>query len=120
MKKESSYGNTPLHIACQKGDWVAVKLLFIACQEASYEINYTGETPFHLAVRSKSFDCLKIMKKYKVQSLNIKNKDGENPLFLAARQGNKWIFRFFTGKIDFFKAWGDRNYKGETIEHVVC
>jgi len=34
----------------------------------------------------------------------MKNYEGENPLFLAARIGNKAIFRFFIGKIDFFKA----------------
>jgi len=31
LKKESSYGNTALHIACLKGDRVAVKSLFVAC-----------------------------------------------------------------------------------------
>ena len=75
-------------------------------------MNFNGETAIHLAVWAKSFECLKVMKKYKVQSLSIKNKDGENPLFLAARNGNKRIFRFFTGKIDFFKARGEWNYHG--------
>lgn len=60
------------------------------------------------------------MKKYKVESLSFKNKDGECPLFLAAWQGDQKIFKYFTGKIDFFKARGDWNYKGLTIEHVVC
>lgn len=60
------------------------------------------------------------MKRFKANSLNLKNCEGENPLFLAARMGHKWIFRFFTGKIDFFKARADRNYKGQTIEHIVC
>ena len=66
LKKESSYGNTALHISCLKGDKIACKLLFSSCQEAASEMNYQGETPLHLAVRSKSLECLRIMKKFKV------------------------------------------------------
>lgn len=56
----------------------------------------------------------------KTEALYIKNADGENPLFLAARLGHLDIFNWFTGKIDFFKARGEQNYKGQTIEHIIC
>lgn len=50
----------------------------------------------------------------------IKDALGENPLFCAAREGDADIFKWFSGHIDFFKARGDQNYKGQTIEHIVC
>lgn len=59
------------------------------------------------------------MEEFKIESLSIKNIEGENPLFLAWKVGDKDIFEWFSGKIDFFKARGDRNYKGQTIEHYV-
>lgn len=45
---------------------------------------------------------------------------GENPLFMAAREGDAELFKWFYGHIDFFKARGDQNYKGQTVEHIVC
>lgn len=50
----------------------------------------------------------------------IKDLNGENPLFLAAREGDVELFKWFSGHIDFFRARGDQNYKGQTIEHIVC
>jgi len=63
---------------------------------------------------------LQILSPMKVEALYIKNADGENPLFFAARLGNLDIFNWFAGKIDFFKARGEQNYKGQTIEHIIC
>jgi len=40
LKKESSYGNTALHIAALKGDVVSVKLLFSECPDSAILINY--------------------------------------------------------------------------------
>lgn len=41
-------------------------------------------------------------------------------MFECARNGNEEIFRWFMGTNDFFKARGTQNYKGRTIEHIVC
>ena len=57
---------------------------------------------------------------YKTESLSHKNHVGENPLFTAARTGDPKIFSWFTGHIDFFKARGERNFEGLTIEHIAC
>jgi len=59
-----------------------------------------------------NIELLEILSLMKNESLYIKNCDGENPLFLAARLGNADIFNWFTGKIDYFKARGEQNYKG--------
>lgn len=45
---------------------------------------------------------------------------GENPLFACARNGNEKIFNWLAGSNEFFKARGSQNYKGQTIEHIVC
>lgn len=45
---------------------------------------------------------------------------GENILFACARNGNESIFRYYMGSNEYFKARGMQNYKGRTIEHIVC
>jgi ankyrin repeat protein len=52
--------------------------------------------------------------------LTSRDVDGENPLFMAARVGDVEIFKWYSGNIDFFKARGEQNLKGQTIEHIVC
>jgi len=41
-------------------------------------------------------------------------------LFMCAREGEVEIFDWFSGSHSFFQARGQQNYKGQTIEHVVC
>lgn len=41
-------------------------------------------------------------------------------MFECARNGNEEIFNWFVGDNEFFKARGSQNYKGRTIEHIVC
>jgi ankyrin repeat protein len=120
LKKESRVGNTAMHLACKKGDVDSAKKLFLMNQKLCLVMNYEGNTPFHLAVQAKSVAVLDIFIDYKVQSLSLKNANGENPLFIAARVGDFDVFNWFSGQIDFFKARGERNYLGQTIEHVVC
>lgn len=67
----------------------------------------------------------------------IKDIKGENPLFTAVRTGIPLLFNWFytmptptqnpdatnSGQLisaDFFKARGEQNYQGQTIEHVLC
>lgn len=69
---------------------------------------------------SHSIQLLDLFKEFKKQCLIIKDVQGESPLFYAAREGDPEIFQWFSGHIDFFKARGDQNYKGQTIEHIVC
>jgi hypothetical protein len=57
---------------------------------------------------------------FKLQALGMKDYLGENCLFECARNGNESIFKWFMGTNDFFKARGTQNYKGRTIEHIVC
>lgn len=41
-------------------------------------------------------------------------------LFVCARNGDVEMFRWFMGFDNFFIARGQQNYKGQTIEHVIC
>ena len=104
---DSIHGNTALHIAAMKGDITSVGVLYKEHPEGCLASNYEGETPIHLAIKAESLECLRIMEKYKAESLNVKNRDGENPLFPATRIGNKAIFKWFMGKIEFFQARGN-------------
>jgi len=63
---------------------------------------------------------LEIYEAYKYEALMKKDYLGENPLFECARNGNENIFNWFTGSNEFFKARGQQNFKGQTIEHIVC
>lgn len=102
------------------GNFHAAKSIMEANPDLAISQNYEGNTPIHLAIESRSMEVLNELEAFKVESLSIKNTEGENPLFLACKVGDKDIFEWFTGKVDFFKARGDRNYKGQTIEHYVC
>lgn len=63
---------------------------------------------------------LQLFEEYKYVALSKKDYLGENPLFECARNGNEDIFEWFCGNNEFFKARGQQNYKGQTIEHIVC
>lgn len=65
-------------------------------------------------------ELLELFAEFKYQSLSCKDRYGENPLFECARNGNERIFNWFVGDNEFFKARGQQNYKGQTIEHIVC
>ena len=119
-KKDSKQGNNVMHLACRKGNAAAVARVFAVREEMCLQQNFHGETAFHVAASSGSLECLQAMDKYKVRSLAVRNVEGENPLFTATRAGNREVFRWFQGQLDFFKARGERNYRGQTIEHVCC
>lgn len=118
-KRESRFGNTALHIAARMGNFHAAKDIMTSNSGLALSQNFDGASPFHTAVESRSIEVLNEMEEFKIESLSIKTIEGENPLFLACKVGDKDIFEWFSGKIDFFKARGDRNYKGQTIEHYV-
>lgn len=63
---------------------------------------------------------LELFTEYKYEALKKRDYLGENPLFTCARNGNEDIFNWFCGNNEFFKARGMQNYKGQTIEHIVC
>lgn len=57
---------------------------------------------------------------YKLAALKIKDVYGENLLFTCAKNGNENMFRWFMGTNEYFNARNEQNYKGRTVEHIVC
>ena len=82
--------------------------------------NFKGHSPFFAAVQAQDMEMLEIFAEYKYQALSKKDYLGENPLFECARNGNEDIFNWFTGSNEFFKARCQQNFKGQTIDHIVC
>ena len=73
-----------------------------------------------MAVQRQDMKMLQIFEEFKYEALEKLDYLGENPLFECARNGNEDIYEWFCGSNEFFKARGHQNYKGQTIEHIVC
>jgi len=119
-KVDSKEGNTLLHYAALRGNLALAQRISDVRPQMCLLPNYSGQTPFHLATASKNLQILKLFEPFKAEALKVKDIHGENALFVAAREGDAEIFKWFSGSIDFFKARGEQNYEGRTIEHVVC
>jgi ankyrin repeat protein len=86
-------------------------------------MNFNGQTPIYIAVETKNLELLQIFESIKHESILIKDIYGENPLFYAVKTNDCSIYNWFYGAqshVDFFKARGEQNYKGQTIEHIAC
>lgn len=68
----------------------------------------------------QDFETLLIFNDFKLEALAIQDALGENVLFSCARNGNEQIFRWFMGTNEYYKARGVQNFKGRTVEHIVC
>jgi ankyrin repeat protein len=113
-------GNTALHVAVKKGNIELVKRLFELKRERCLAPNHKGETPLLIAVQTQNMDILTLFEEFKFEALTKVDWLGENPLFECARNGNEKIFNWFQGSNEFYQARGQQNYKGQTIEHIVC
>lgn len=113
-------GNTTLHVAVQMGLFELVKRIFEIKKERCLATNHKGQTPLFLAVQNQSMEILELFEDFKYEALTKIDYLGENPLFECARNGNEKIFNWFMGSNEFYQARGQQNYKGQTIEHIVC
>jgi len=107
-------------VACKNKNKDMVQLIFTLNNDRCLMPNYYGQTPLMLATMAQDEAVLYIFAQYKWEGLKMKDHLGENPLFPCARNGNEKIFNWFAGHNEFFKARGTQNYKGQTIEHIVC
>lgn len=130
--KDTFIGDTPLHVACKNRNVDIVKLIIDTSSRALLEQgkpadaskcliqNFKGETSVLLATRVEDMRILTIFAEHKWEALQKRDYLGENPLFPCARNGNENIFMWYAGNNEFFKARGQQNFKGQTIEHIVC
>jgi ankyrin repeat protein len=82
--------------------------------------NYQGRSPFFVACQRRNLDILRIFEEWKTQAIMVQDFLGENMLFVCAREGDVEIFNWFGGSNNFYRARGQQNYKGHTVEYVVC
>lgn len=82
--------------------------------------NFEGRSPFFLACQRQNLKLLSIFEGWKSRAVTVQDYLGENMLFVCARKGDVEMLNWFTGSNNFFLARGQQNYKGQTIEHVVC
>ena len=118
--KDTFEGDIPLHMAVRKGNHELVKRLFEMNKDKCLAPNFKGHNPLFLATKMQDLQMLELFAEYKYEALKKRDYLGENPLFECARNGNEDIFNWFCGNNEFFKARGMQNYKGQTIEHIVC
>ncbi|KAK3759907.1 hypothetical protein RRG08_044480 [Elysia crispata] len=95
-------GDTPLHVACERGQNDAI-LMLIELKATANIRNEMGETPLHVAAYSKLIQPQTvsrlmeyIIKTHPWESLNIQDNEGNNPLHIAAKFSRPdvlWEFR---------------------------
>ena len=118
--KDTANGNTALHEAVMQQNVEAVQKLFGVDPELALIPNFLGRSPFYVACQKKNMEILQIFESLKSQAIIVQDYLGENMLFVCAREAEVEMFNWFMGSNNFFKARGQQNYKGQTIEHVVC
>jgi ankyrin repeat protein len=118
--KDTLAGDTAFHVACRNQNIELAAKIFALRPEKCLAPNFKGQSPFLIATQVQSMQLLELFAEFKYQSLSCKDRFGENPLFECARNGNEEIFNWFAGNNEFYKARGQQNYKGQTIEHIVC
>ena len=117
---DTLFGNTPLHMACLQEDLETASAIFEVDSDLCMQPNYQGRSPFYLACEKRNLLLLQVFEKMKSQAVVVKDYLGENMLFVCARQGDVEVMNWFSGSNNFFRARGQSNYKGQTIEHIVC
>ena len=87
-KEVDEKGMTPLHCACQKGDFEVVKahVSLLDSKEALQAKDSDGNTPLHLSCRSLSIEIIKYLIS-KGADMNARNKMELTPLHIATQCG---------------------------------
>ncbi|XP_053372667.1 uncharacterized protein LOC123561014 [Mercenaria mercenaria] len=103
INTQNNRGNTPLHIACFRGNTKTIESL-IKCKAKADVKNKKGETALHVAAYSKHItsDTVRKLVEYTIkthawESLNAKDFEGNNCLHIAGKFAKPevlWEFRF--------------------------
>ncbi|XP_039189482.1 85/88 kDa calcium-independent phospholipase A2 isoform X1 [Crotalus tigris] len=80
---------TPLHLACQKGDFECLKELMEECHARVDLTDRNGETVFHYAVRGSNPKIIELLGKKATVALDHLNNEGQSPLHLACQLGKE-------------------------------
>ncbi|XP_071359714.1 85/88 kDa calcium-independent phospholipase A2 isoform X2 [Trachinotus anak] len=80
-------GQTPLHLACERGDLVCVKELLEESQARTDIKDRNGETPMHCAAKQDAPQIIQALCSRLCLGVNELNSSGETPLHVACRLG---------------------------------
>ncbi|XP_047220922.1 85/88 kDa calcium-independent phospholipase A2 isoform X2 [Girardinichthys multiradiatus] len=80
-------GQTPLHLACERGDLVCVKELLEESQARTDINDKNGETPMHYASKQDSPVIIQALCSRLCSGVDELNNNGETPLHVACRLG---------------------------------
>jgi ankyrin repeat protein len=89
VNAKNNVAQTPLHIACQKGNKEIAELLIDKGADINSRLR-NGLTPLHLAARGNHKDIVELLIA-KGADLNVKNNAGRTPLRIAMNQGHTEI-----------------------------
>ena len=115
--------DTPLHLACMRGNRVAVGILTSATSQAVNvdAQNEKGDTPLHFACLNGDPEIVEALLKKEADCL-IQNKEKQLAIHLACAEGHvnivKCILEMFSDKIEKMMGWFDQEYN--TPLHFAC
>uniref|UniRef100_H3C3E8 phospholipase A2 n=1 Tax=Tetraodon nigroviridis TaxID=99883 RepID=H3C3E8_TETNG len=87
INSRDAAGQTPLHLACERGDPVCVKELLEESQAQTDIKDRSGQTPMHMAAKHDSPAVIQVMCSRMCSGVNELNNSGETPLHVACRLG---------------------------------
>ncbi|XP_066510786.1 85/88 kDa calcium-independent phospholipase A2-like isoform X2 [Hoplias malabaricus] len=87
MNVRNTHGQTPLHIACERGEISCVRELLEECQARTDIKDKNGDTPMHCAAKQNSASIVEVLCSQMCMGINEVNVAGETPLHIACRLG---------------------------------
>ncbi|CAL8332477.1 unnamed protein product [Lota lota] len=87
LNARDASGQTPLHVACERGDVVCVRELLEESQARTDIADHNGETPMHYAAKQETAAVVKVLCSRLCAGVNELNAAGETPLHVACRLG---------------------------------
>ncbi|XP_034043851.1 85/88 kDa calcium-independent phospholipase A2 isoform X2 [Thalassophryne amazonica] len=87
INNRDASGQTPLHLACDRGDLVCMKELLEKSQAHTNVKDVNGDTPMHYAAMQESSALIQILCSRMCTGMNELNNNGETALHVACRLG---------------------------------
>ncbi|XP_027024276.2 85/88 kDa calcium-independent phospholipase A2 isoform X2 [Tachysurus fulvidraco] len=97
MNVRDSQGQTPLHLACERGEVSCVRELLEECQARTDIRDKNGDTPMHCAAKQDSAVIVEVLCSQLCPGVNELNLVGETPLHVACRLGKTETARALMG-----------------------
>jgi ankyrin repeat protein len=93
INAKNKEGNTPLHLAAEKGQLGLVNLFLEHRRSGMYTQNHNGQLPLHLAAQQGHVEIVKLL-----GSVYVVDNNGQTPLHLAVHKGHLEVARVLIAK----------------------